>query len=123
MASSRPVPFIADVLKIWYFLFFNDGNPKEFATSAAVMAPSMSCLFAKTHNTAFLSSSSLIGKHKISFNYLNKFKVSYFKHSKQFCFRYSYSITIHTINNINNCVSIRIITSPIWSFIIIIKKI
>lgn len=69
MASSRPVPLIADVLKIWYFLFFKDGNPSAFATSAAVMAPSISCLFANTHNTAFLSSSSFSSNKIFKFVY------------------------------------------------------
>ena len=58
MASSRPVPFVAEVLKICHFLSLRAGRPRELATSAGVIACSMSCLFANTTRMAFFSSSS-----------------------------------------------------------------
>ena len=58
IASSRPVPLVAEVLNICHFQPFKAGNPSEFAISEGVMACSMSCLFANTTKMAFLSSSS-----------------------------------------------------------------
>lgn len=58
IASSNPVPFIAEVLKIWYLLVLMFVSPRAFATSLTVIAPSMSCLLANTTNTAFFNSSS-----------------------------------------------------------------
>lgn len=58
MASSRPVPLVAEVLKICHFRSFKAGSPRELAISEGVMACSMSCLFANTTKMAFLSSSS-----------------------------------------------------------------
>lgn len=58
IASSRPTPFRAEVLKICHFLSFRAGRPRAFATSVGVIAWSMSCLFAKTTRMAFFSSSS-----------------------------------------------------------------
>ncbi|TNN55155.1 hypothetical protein EYF80_034600 [Liparis tanakae] len=60
IASSRPVPFVAEVLKICHFLSLRAGRPKELATSAGVIAWSISCLFANTTRIAFFSSSSWI---------------------------------------------------------------
>lgn len=58
IASSSPVPLIADVLKIWYLCVVMDVRPRALATSLGVIAPSMSCLLANITNTAFFSSSS-----------------------------------------------------------------
>ena len=58
IASSRPMPLVADVLKIWYFLFFIDESPRALATSAGVIEPSISCLLANTTSTAPPNSSS-----------------------------------------------------------------
>lgn len=58
IASSRPVPLVADVLKICHFLSLRAGRPRALATSVGVMAWSMSCLLAKTTRMAFFSSSS-----------------------------------------------------------------
>lgn len=68
IASSNPVPFIAEVLKICHFrslwvksrlkcemmiwCYLNAANPNSFATSVGDIAPSISCLFAKTNNIA-----------------------------------------------------------------------
>lgn len=67
IASSRPVPFVAEVLKICHFLSLRTGRPKELATSAGVIAWSISCLFANTNRMAFFSSSSWL-KHKVTNN-------------------------------------------------------
>ena len=58
IASSRPMPLVADVLNIWYFLFFIDESPRALATSAGVIEPSISCLLANTTSTAPPNSSS-----------------------------------------------------------------
>ena len=42
IASSRPSPFVADVLNIDQVRVFNTESPKAFETSAAVIAPSIS---------------------------------------------------------------------------------
>ena len=39
IASSRPSPLIADVLKIWYFRFLTLDKPSASATSVTDMAP------------------------------------------------------------------------------------
>ncbi len=52
------MPLVADVLKICHFLSLSAGKPRALATSAGVMACSMSCLFANTTRMAFFSSSS-----------------------------------------------------------------
>lgn len=58
IASSRPMPFVAEVLKICHFLSLSAGRPRALATSVGVIACSMSCLFANTTKMAFFSSSS-----------------------------------------------------------------
>uniref|UniRef100_A0A0E9X3R7 Uncharacterized protein n=1 Tax=Anguilla anguilla TaxID=7936 RepID=A0A0E9X3R7_ANGAN len=58
IASSSPVPLVADVLKICHFLSLSAGSPRELATSVGVMACSISCLLANTTRMAFFSSSS-----------------------------------------------------------------
>ena len=67
IASSSPVPFTADVLKICHFLslkrsiqnqgrkiggYLSAAKPNSFATSVGDIAPSISCLFAKTNKIA-----------------------------------------------------------------------
>lgn len=58
IASSSPVPLVAEVLNICHFRSFKAGRPRAFAISVGVMACSMSCLFANTTKMAFFSSSS-----------------------------------------------------------------
>lgn len=58
MASSSPVPLVAEVLNICHFLSFSAGKPSALAISVGVMACSMSCLFANTTKMAFFNSSS-----------------------------------------------------------------
>lgn len=58
IASSSPVPLVAEVLNICHFRSFKAGKPRAFAISVGVMACSMSCLFANTTKMAFFSSSS-----------------------------------------------------------------
>ena len=70
MASSSPVPLVADVLKICHFLSLSAGRPRELATSVGVMAWSMSCLLAKTTRMAFFSSSSCTQQVGISLDKL-----------------------------------------------------
>lgn len=58
IASSSPVPLVAEVLNICHLRSFRAGKPRAFAISVGVMACSMSCLFAKTTKMAFFNSSS-----------------------------------------------------------------
>jgi hypothetical protein len=43
MASSNPVPCLAEVLKIAHVLFLRLESPRASDTSAAVIEPGMSC--------------------------------------------------------------------------------
>jgi len=56
--SSNPSPFVALALNIWKVLFFSLSSPRAPWTSVTDMAPSMSCLLARTTKMASLSSSS-----------------------------------------------------------------
>ena len=58
IAWSSPSPLIADVLKIWNVLFLSKSKPKAWWTSATLIAPSISCLLARTARMAPFSSSS-----------------------------------------------------------------
>lgn len=58
IAWSRPSPFVADVLNIWKVLFFSASKPSAWWTSATVIQPAISCLFANTTRIASDNSSS-----------------------------------------------------------------
>lgn len=60
IASSRPSPLMAEVLKIWNVRFLSTSRPSSLCTSATVRAFSMSCLFASTTRMALFSSSSCV---------------------------------------------------------------
>lgn len=59
MPSSSPSPFVATLLMMLHSLSLSFASPSFSVTSAAVAAPGISCLFAKTNSLADLSSSSL----------------------------------------------------------------
>lgn len=150
IAWSSPSPFVADVLKIcpkwkwmeckisrmnhghtfiadgmewnhtWNVRFFNASKPSAWCTSAKLIHPSMSCLFANTTKIAPASSSSCNRKtqqrvwwvtNEISFGG----NATYPQHIQQFIFWNTYSIPIGRIDYINNCICVTVIASPIWS--------
>uniref|UniRef100_A0A2M4B3A5 Putative secreted protein n=1 Tax=Anopheles triannulatus TaxID=58253 RepID=A0A2M4B3A5_9DIPT len=68
MAWSSPSPLVAEVLNIWNVLFFSASSPSAWCTSATLMQPSISCLFASTTSIAPASSSSLSMYNSSSFD-------------------------------------------------------
>ena len=58
IASSNPSPLVAEVLKMAQVLLLSAARPRALETSEGLMAPSRSCLLAKTHRMAVFNSSS-----------------------------------------------------------------
>ena len=58
IASSSPLPLIADVLNILQVLFLREHSPRDFDISAGVRGFSMSCLLANIISIEFFNSSS-----------------------------------------------------------------
>lgn len=132
MAESKPSPFVADVLNIWNVRSFKASRPRAECTSATLIHPSISCLLANTTKTAPPSSSSYSSECMRKNKYISQLFESewqkgklktYPQHIKQFIFGYSYSIPIGGINDINNCICVTVIASPIRSYACLSPKI
>ena len=104
---------------LWYFFMsekiirvglgqnFSAENSYDGITSVTDMAPSMSCLFAKTTNIAFFNSSSFekINKSKINISivismYSKRSKKTYFQHGDKLLFRNTNTIPVCRVHYI-----------------------
>lgn len=91
-------------------------------TSAAVNAPSWSCLFAKTRRIASRSSSSwemgitqLLPKRTSSFQKKTNKQTTYIEHWHEFLSCNLHSSGIARIDNKYDCICVRKVASPVWT--------